>query len=332
MYIDLKKETQIAWTVLGAIVVIGGIVLLLLSGNGELSDEVEKAKAEYAKNFGSVLMSEKIRQQTEANNELQLTIMDLKKSEAFVQGADYVIPPNDPSMQAQHGIWLVKHAHDVASVLEFKAEKLGIGDYDRWLGFGEGSKNQFPDKVGEGPRGNEIADFRLIMFELSEKIAWLAMSTETPLQKLKITHKDAFVETGAEDRPPLLREYPLKLEVCGTHKDVLWILHELTVKIDDPNLKYARPYPLIIRGLLITSLDGKTEEQLPPHDDIVPVNATFEVAAMKFLSEEERGEATPVRASTRSRPSSTSSGTESSGTSSSSPGPSGHNGRPAARE
>ena len=73
----------------------------------------------------------------------------------------------------------------------------------------------------------------------------------------------------------------MKLNVRGSLKDILWILHRLS-QVEAPAADGKRDYPVILRGLLIES------ENIKARDNVQQLTAEFELAGMRFLSEEER--------------------------------------------
>jgi hypothetical protein len=132
---------------------------------------------------------------------------------------------------------------------------------------------------------DEDAPYLLAMLQMTRKAADVILSTPSPVQSFKITQlqKQATI-TGPAGRPPLLREYVLTLNVRGSLSDLLWILHRLAQKEEEND------YPLIVRGIRIES------KNLDPKDSIQQLDAVFEVAAMEFLSEEERAAAAKAHA------------------------------------
>jgi hypothetical protein len=118
------------------------------------------------------------------------------------------------------------------------------------------------------------------MLQLTEKVVAIAFGTPTPLENLKVSHLDA-VNTGPESRPVLVREYPLKLEVRGGLKDILWVLHRISQVTPTADGK-TKDYPLILRGFSIKSDNAKAK------DSVQQLDAVFDLAAMHFITEEER--------------------------------------------
>jgi hypothetical protein len=292
MYIDLQRETRIAWSVLGGTFLVGLIVLLVLADTGELKDQVEQESLEQKKLSGNELIATRIEAQRIANQRLAETIngnSGLKAQVKYRKDETYEIPADDKEMQAQHGAWFLRTFNKAALPLYRRAQELGIGEYEKVLGFPAGKLDKAQVDPELAHTDNDRADYLLIMLDITEKVAWLAMATETPLQKLLISHGDNPIESGPEGRPPLLIEYPFTLKVRGTHKDVLWLMRELSVSVVDrkvvPYSNYTRKYPIIVRGFDETSLEtvGKnTGKLLDAHDDITPIDVEIELAALDF--------------------------------------------------
>jgi hypothetical protein len=151
------------------------------------------------------------------------------------------------------------------------------------------AKNVEPDEVLGFPDASRKVEYAagevpllLAMLQLTEKALSIMLQAPDPVERYLITHT-APIETGPADRPPLLREYPLRLEVTGSLKTILTILHRLG-QIDGDD-----DYPLIVRGLTISSENTKAR------DDVQQLRAVIEIAGMQFLSDAERGE-TPAAA------------------------------------
>jgi hypothetical protein len=185
--------------------------------------------------------------------------------------------------------------YDIAvEYLQARARNMRIQEYDTELGF------KFPDgRVFS----EEEAQEELIRLQLTVRAMMLALSTPDRLQEIKIIHGD-IIETGPVSRPPLLREYPFKIRVKGSLKDILWLLHQYsadqvpTDTVDDWNKLIAHVqrnlkrdielvrredhFPLILTGMKINS------ENSEPRDHIEQLEAEFELAGMQFLSEAER--------------------------------------------
>lgn len=262
---DVKKEEQTGWLVLAGSAVVTLIALWIISDGGELAEQAEQAQAGLAVG-GREDMAVHVERQVQANEQLRKTIEQLKGETDFVLADEFVIRAEE----RQPGYFFKRKFVEVRERLRDKAEARRIA-YDQNIGFG----------ADPAVPPDEQAPYLLTMLQLTEKIVGIAFDTERPLESLSVTHGPA-IDTGPETRPVLVREYPLKLEVRGGLKDILGILHRIS-QIDPPGKDGKRhDYPLILRGFSITS-DNAT-----PKDNISQLDAVFDLAAMRFISEEER--------------------------------------------
>ena len=262
---NVKKEEQTGWLVLAASVVVTVIALWIISDGGELAEAAEQAQAGLSVG-GREDMAVHVERQVEANEELRKTIEQLKSQTEFVLADEFVIRPDE----RQPGYFFKRKFVEVRERLRNKAESRKIA-YDQNIGFG----------ADPAVPPDEQAPYLMTMLQLTEKIVGIAFDSERPLESLSVSH-DPAIETGPETRPALVREYPLRLEVRGGLKDILGILHRIS-QIDAPGKDGKRSdYPLILRGFSIKS------ENSTPKDDISQLEAVFDLAAMRFISEEER--------------------------------------------
>jgi hypothetical protein len=300
---DLSIEQRNGWLVLGgATVVLLGVLWYVWDGSGPLSDEVEKRRLERDKTSGSAKqdMRQLVEKQHQANEELRRTIEALKGESGFEVLARFAIPKTEP----QPGYLFKRRFIEIRQALREKAAPRSIR-YDENIGFGA------DDKVPDDAQ----APYLMAMLQLTEKAVTIAINTPSPLESMSITHAPA-VDAGPDNRPVLLREYPLELKVHGTLKDILWILHRISQvdgagadipaagkapagaagsavpapaapAPDSPGTPAAdaggaHDYPLILRGLVIQS------ENVKPSDQLTQLDATFRIAGMQFLTPEER--------------------------------------------
>ncbi len=264
---DVKKETQTGWLVLAGATVVVLATLWFISDGGSLAEQAELAHAGLATD-GHEDMLLHVERQVEANHALRTTIEQLKSDTDFLLADEFAIKPDD----RQPGYFFKRKFVEVRERLRDKAEAKRIA-YDQNLGFG--ADPAVPD--------DRQAPYLMTMLQLTEKIVGIALETPIPLESLSVSH-GAAIDTGPESRPVLLREYPLKLEVRGGLKDILGILHRIS-QIDKPGVDgKRRDYPLILRGFSIKSENAK------PKDDISQLDAVFELAAMRFITEDERAQ------------------------------------------
>lgn len=262
---DMKKEERNGWLVLVGSAVVTLIALWIISDGGELAEAAEQAQSQLAVG-GREDMATHVERQVQANERLRQTIEQLKGQTDFVLADEFAIP----ATERQPGYFFKRKFVEVRERLRDKAEARRIA-YDQNIGFG----------ADPAVPPDDQAPYLLTMLQLTEKIVGIAFDGERPLESLSISHGPA-VDTGPETRPALVREYPLKLEVRGGLKDILAILHRIS-QIDAAGKDGKRQdYPLILRGFSITS------ENATPKDSISQLDAVFDLAAMRFITEEER--------------------------------------------
>ncbi len=256
----VQKETVTGWAVLGGTLLVCLLALWLVSDGGELAGQVAAAQSSLPPS-GKEELRTRVERQREANQNLHLTIEKLKKDASF----DIEEPFQIPKDNKQPGYFFKQRFVEVRQGLRLKAEARKIV-YDENIGFG----------ADPAVPKDEFALYLMTMLQLTEKVVGIALDTPSPLESLTISHGKE-IETGPESRPALLREFPLKLNVRGSLKDILWILHRLSQV--EPG---GKDYPVILRGMLIES------ENVKPRDDVQQLTAEFELAGMRFLTEEER--------------------------------------------
>jgi len=262
---DLRQPLLTAWAVFAGVMLLCLLAVWWLSDSGETPDQLAKAKQERVDLAGNVDLAKRITEQKIANEPLTQTIVALKASARFAPESPFKVPATAP----QPGQYFNEQLAAVQDYCRPKAESRSIG-YQERLGF---------ENTAKVP-SDEAAPYLLAMLQLTRKAADIILSTPNPVQSFRITQpvKQAMI-TGPAGRPALLREYALKLEVRGSLTDLLWILHRLAQKDDDND------YPLIVRRITIDS------KNINPKDDIQQLDAVFDIAAMEFLSDDERAAA-----------------------------------------
>ena len=267
---DLRSSLLTAWAVFAGALLICGLVIWWMSDSGELPEQLTAAEKEHSQLDGNVDLAKRIVEQKQANDTLSQTITVLKASSRFTPESPFKVPANHP----QAGQYFNEQLAAVQDYCRPKAAGRSIG-YQENLGFEKTAK----------VHKDEDAPYLLAMLQMTRKAADVILSTPTPVQSFQITQpqKQATI-TGPAGRPPLLREYVLTLNVRGSLSDLLWILHRLAQKEEESD------YPLIVRRVTIDS------KNINPKDDIQQLDAVFEVAAMEFLSEEERAAAAKANA------------------------------------
>lgn len=262
---DLRQSLLVAWAVFAGALLVCALVVWWMSDSGELPQQLAAAEKERRELEGNIDLAKRIVEQKHANDTLAQTIAALKVSSRFAPESPFKVPANHP----QPGQYFNEQLAAVQDYCRPKAAGRSIG-YQENLGFPKTAK----------VHKDEEAPYLLAMLQLTRKAADVILSTPSPVQSFQITQpqKQAIV-TGPTGRPPLLREYVLTLMVRGSLSDLLWILHRLAQKDEDSD------YPLIVRRITIES------KNINPKDDIQQLDAVFEVAAMEFLTDEERAAA-----------------------------------------
>jgi hypothetical protein len=259
---DLRKPLLIGWGILAGVVVVCLAVLWWLGDEGELPNQLTAAETDLQKLAGKVDLAQRISEQEKANATLVQTIERLKAETGLVVTAPFLVPPGHP----QPGQYFNEQIAAVQDFCRPKAQGRSIA-YQERLGF---------ENTAKVPR-DEDAPYLLTMLQLTRKAADVILSTPTPVESFRITQPlKQPMTTGPAGRPPLLREYPLRLEVRGKLTDLLWILHHLA------NREGPGDYPLIVRKWTIDS------KNLSPTEKIQQLDAVYEIAAMQFLSPAER--------------------------------------------
>jgi hypothetical protein len=273
MQINLKKEKTIAWSVLGGVALIGLIVLSAMSGDGETAAALESAKLAHAQLTGDEKIKDRIAEQRRANERLKKTIEDLKAQVGFQPKIAIV---------GQKGEYFSVARSHVREAITQKAKVLSM-EIDTYLGFGAAKNQEWVRKL---PTEDEV-DFLLAMLQLTEKAALIATAPSTdPLAKMFIKHDNKPIVTKPKGGDPLMREYPITVEVQGSLTTILEILHKLSIKDSELkseiDSKINMDYPLVLTKLTINSSKAKAK------DGIQQLDATFNLAGMEFLSEAER--------------------------------------------
>ena len=259
---DLRQPLLIAWAAFAGALVVCALALWWLSDAGDSPQQLKAAHEERTKLAGAVDLVKRITEQTAANETLRQTIDLLKTDTRFEPQVPFVVPSGNP----QPGQYFNEQLAAVQDFCRPIAQSRSI-EYQERLGF---------ENTAKVP-SDEAAPYLLAMLQLTRKAAFIVLSTPSPVVRFKISQplkKSAI--TGPAGRPPLLREYTLKIEVRGNLKDLLWILHRLAQK------EGAADYPMVVRRVTIDS------KNLNPDQGIQQLDATFEIAAMQFLRDDER--------------------------------------------
>ena len=269
---DVRTPVLKAWGVFAAALVVTGGIIAWLADTGDLPEQQTSAESKGKSISGPIDLAQRITEARAANTHLASTIETLKKGVGFTVVSPYVVPPGE----RQPGQYFNEKLLAVQDHLRTMARERSV-TYQERLGF---------ELTAAVPK-DEDAPYLLTMLQLTEKLGTIVLKTPTPVLKFTIRQPEkSAIVTGPADRPPLLKEYPLTLEVRAGLKDILWILHQLA-QTDGP-----AGYPLTVRRFKITSANAN------PKDEIQQLDAEIEVAGLQFLSETERT-STPVRPSNR---------------------------------
>ena len=279
MQIDLRREALRGWLALAAAALVAVVLMYIAWDGGEVAAQVASERAKLSATGTPI--SSLIRRQQEANASLAQTIQQLKGQVGFSIEKGFKVEDRDEeAYRRQPGKYFADRRLAMFEALDIRAREKGIADYDKYIGFGTAIKRPPP---GDPPDNAYAADL-LKMLQLTEKVVRVCLETPTPLQRLIVqprqvaTKPDLVTPPG---RPPLLREYNLTVDIRGSLKDVLWILHRLSPGRDAA----AEDYPLVLKSLKLTSLN------ITPIQAIPQLDLMLTVAGMEFLTSEERDKA-----------------------------------------
>ncbi len=264
---ELARRQRIRWAVLGGIALLCAGALWWFSDDGGLGEARAKAEEERRALDGPVVLEKRIREQEEANRHLRDTIEALKAGCGFSLAAEYRVPAGHP----QPGQYFNERMLAVQDRLRAKASERRV-QYQERLGF---------ERTARVPTAAETP-YLLAMLQVTDKAGGVILDIPEsakipPVERFAITQPErTAVETGAAGRPPLLREYVLRIELRAQLRTILWVLHRLAHVENDSD------YPLILRNLRI---DGRNFQETA---EVQSLDAVIEVAAMQFLTPEER--------------------------------------------
>nr|MBA3687096.1 hypothetical protein [Planctomycetota bacterium] len=276
MHLDVHREALQGWLVFAGAVVVAIITIWLVSDRGELEQRI--ATLEGAVPVGGKRLSEHVADQRRANADLRTTIDVLKDQVGFSLEKAF---PDQQIFQSNPGFFFQTERDKAIDTLFKRAQEKGIADYDRYIGFGTAERVPPPS----APPSREDAPNLLRVLQLTEKAVKICLETPTPLQKLIVEpHGNAIRSTVVTPagRPPLLREYELKLKIRGTLKDILWILHRLSPGRDSSQEKSGQEYPLVLKHLRLSS------DNRAPGQTIQQLDLEMTLAGMEFIAEDNR--------------------------------------------
>ncbi len=264
---DMRKPIMAAAASLVGAVLVAGLMSWWFLDDGGVTERRAAAKAKVEGLRGDQEFTARLAQQRAANDKLRTTINTLKTEVGFTIGNEYVVPKGT----TQPGYFFRTFFEEVQAGLRDRARGRSV-DFDQGLGFDT-----------EVPDDKDVPDL-LRSLQLTHKAVGCVLAGDiTRMERFTVTH-GAPVLAGSAKRPPLLREFPMTLTVTASLPDILWILHRFSVT----DAKLKGDYPLALRGLKIVSKNNDENQEIQVLD------ATFEVAAMEFLSEADRAKFTPT--------------------------------------
>lgn len=270
---DISREILQGWAVAVGAVFLAGISLYIISDGGALATQVDQEQA--ALKAGDQDLARLVALTERANDSLEQTLDTLKRQVGFNTEDAFQVAA-DPEFARQPGYYFVLKRNSIIDRLRKRAHEKGIRDYEEYAGFGVAQHRPPAETV---PGNDEALDLLRIL-QITDKAVSICLETPAPLERLLVKPHGVIkpVEIAAPDRPALLKEYRITLDVRGSLRDILWILHRLSPGRDAPEADY----PLVLKSLKITS------ENRSPLEGIQQIDCTITVAGMRFLSDAER--------------------------------------------
>ncbi|MHC5067636.1 MAG: hypothetical protein ACYTF0_03495 [Planctomycetota bacterium] len=302
MKVDLRPDLMKSWAVFAATLVLGAGFMWWWSDVAQLRGQEERAAAAYQQQLGQLDLAGQVAAQRAANERLASHLSDLKGNTGVREVAPFMVPENYRRPSEYFRVAYDKIREDLLR----RAEEIRSSDYDQDLGFGFlADKIPDPDNV----------DRWLLMLQLVSKAAYLAQSApDGSLHGISIDDLGsgfAPVLRGAEGRPAHLREYPFRLTVNGSLRDILWLLHQLSAEQPTPIHRRMQRWlggrdgvadkvsaalggidampasdadevsPLVVRGLDISSGNVRADQQ------VQTLTAIFDLAGLEFIAADE---------------------------------------------
>jgi hypothetical protein len=277
---DLKRERRAGWASLAGALVLCGVALGWYSADESLDAQLQSRKADHDRRTGPEPMAEHVAKQEKANQALVANIEELKKGVGFTVTPHFTLKKTDVDAGTQPGTVFNNRFAEVYDEIANKAHDRGI-KYEEFLGFAAEK---------DTPPGAQVP-MLLTMLQLTRRATLIAFATPTPIHEFTIKHDQQPRLTGPKDRPPLQREYGLTMQVKGSLRDVLWILFRLSIADKAPGDQKdwdVGKYPLVLQNLQI---DSQNVAEVDPAKIIQQVTATFQIAAIEFLPDDQRAAA-----------------------------------------
>lgn len=295
---DVREDQEKAYWVFAGAAVISLLAWFIVGASSATVDRevgVSEKAVRSAQQTGTVI-DQQIELQKQANEYI------LRQVEALQE--QHGLRPVQPFIQAQAARDRDHHLKavydEVRERMQSMARSKSLDEFDSSLGFA------FPTMP---PR--DQVPYWLTMLQLTTKAGYLSLACPYEITKVNFgrVNLNAEVLTGPAGRPALLREYPFEMEVTGSLKAILWLIHELSadsihsaqqdrfqkilVEMNE-NVERVIPSgvqddssgnavsPLIIRGFEIES------SNLEPIDQITQMTVKLQLAGMEFLEYNER--------------------------------------------
>jgi hypothetical protein len=264
---DLATDRLRAWgTCAGAAAVAAGLIAAVWYGADVpgVLEQRDRERQRVARIAGEPI-DERIRAQQESNRALAATIGRLMEQTKFEIARDFqVLPEANTRIEIEPGYrWKDRFLEVRQRVRD--AARPGSIERGEYLGF--------PDAV-EVPPASQVPGM-LAMLQLVEKIS-LAICATPPWTERFDIKPGVPVDAGpVADGKALIREYPLTLTVRGELESVMRLLWRMAQILPVPD-RDARPYPLVIKGLVINS------ENVTARDGINQLTAVVELAALEY--------------------------------------------------
>ena len=291
---EVHKERMIGYIALGVAALLSLIFWAWLGSDGKFARQAANEAKRYEANQreSQIPFAELLAQQRDANDRLDVLVEALKTETELKRLHPFIVPED---YREGAGFYL-KRTYDLVreNLLQASINRR-TPDYEQNLGFDlEGAT--LPD---------EQAREQLVFLQLTARAMQLALGAEDGFESISVRHGSAVV-TGPKGRPPLLFEYPITLELTGSLKDILQLLHQLgSDQVTDKGWKSwveflvdiqrqngtpkpiqptdAEHFPLIVYGLTINS------QNTSPVGDINQLNVSISLAGMEFIPEAQRG-------------------------------------------
>lgn len=307
---DLSREQRIGWSVCGGAIAVAVGLVLWANDWGDSHATLDKERTAIERENAGQPLNRLIARQRQANDALRQTIDRLKTQNGFAIEPVFQVPGSDPTYARQPGKYFYDVLFPATEKLDERRKAIGIVEYDRYLGFGTGPN--VPPNRDVPPDAN--ATYLLTMLQLRLKAAVIALQIEPPLDRIAFDQVQVppslkQLETGPENRPPLLREWPMTLSVRGSLRSITQLLYRLSQfpsadatptpapwlrdrnalldelgKLGTREFQFTA-YPLVTTGFAINSKNRTAKDRSQQLD------ATFQLAGMQFIADAERGPA-----------------------------------------